>query len=167
MSDLETFINTTKKSRELKRALAVKNTLAGRPWQEVLEELGVGRSFIGKWRKIYAEQGVEGLKLGYQGSSGYLTPAEKAEVLQWLQTPEHWTVGQLRAHLQRQYGVVYQSRQSYYALLHKAKLSWKKTQKRNPKADPEKVMTTRDTIKKNHSGGTKDSEQGDGHPLCG
>lgn len=146
MSDVEMFIQTTRESRELKRALAVKNTLAGRPWQKVMEELRVSWSFIGKWRKRYAEQGVDGLKLGYKGSSGYLTSAEKAEVIQWLQMPQRWHVGSLRAYLQQQYGVEYHSKQSYYDLLHEAKLSWKKTQKRNPKADPEKVNATRDTL---------------------
>lgn len=167
MSDLDTFIKITRDSRELKRALAVKNTLAGHPWQEVVEELGVCWSFIGKWRQIYAEQGVDGLKLGYKGSSGYLTPDERAEVMRWLQKPQHWDVVSLRAHIQRRYGVVYKSRQSYYTLLHEAKLSWKKTQKRNPKADPEKVMETRESVKKNDSGGVKDSEQGNGRTVCG
>lgn len=148
MNDLNEFITITRESRELKRALAVKNTLAGRPWQEVAEELGVCESFIGKWRRIYDHQGIEGLKLGHKGSSGYLTPDAKADVLVWLQEPQHWNVGSLRAYIHRRYGVEYQSRQSYYALLHEAKLSWKKTQKRNPKADPEKVKATRETIKK-------------------
>jgi putative transposase len=148
MSDLATLIKTTRESRELKRALAVKNTLAGHPWKAVMEELGVSWSFIGKWRQIYEQQGVDGLKLGYKGSSGYLTPEQRAEVMRWLQEPQHWNVGRLRAYMQRQYGVEYQSRQSYYALLHEAKLSWKKTQKRNPKADPEQVKETREGIKK-------------------
>jgi putative transposase len=167
MSDLNEFITTTRESRELKRALAVKNTLAGRPWQEVAAELGVCESFIGKWRHIYATQGIEGLKLGYKGSSGYLTPAAKADVLRWLQEPQHWHVGRLRAYIQRRYGVVYQSRQSYYALLHAAKLSWKKTQKRNPKADPEQVQATRDTIKKNDPGSSSDSAEGHRCAVCG
>lgn len=47
MSDLNTFIRTTIDSRELKRALAVKNTLTGRPWSEVAKELQVCESFIG------------------------------------------------------------------------------------------------------------------------
>ena len=148
MSDVNELINTTRESRELKRALAVKNTLAGRPWKEVAEELGVCESFIGKWRHIYDSQGIEGLKLGYQGSSGYVTPEAKADVMAWLQTPEHWNIGSLRRYLQRQYGVEYQSRQSYYALLHEAKFSWKKSQKRNPKSDPEQVTITRETISK-------------------
>jgi hypothetical protein len=38
MDALQEFIRTTRDSRELKRALAVKTTLAGRPWLEVAEE---------------------------------------------------------------------------------------------------------------------------------
>ena len=69
MNDLKTFVNTTRESRELKRALAVKNTLAGRPWNDVAKELSLSESFIGKWRQIYAEQGIEGLKSGYTGKT--------------------------------------------------------------------------------------------------
>ena len=167
MSDLETFIKATRDSRELKRALAVKNTLAGHPWKEVMEELGVSWSFIGKWRQIYEHQGVEGLKLGYKGSSGYLTPDAKADVMVWLQEPHHWNVARLRAYIHRRYGVEYHSRQSYYALLHEAKLSWKKTQKRNPKADPEQVQETREAIKKNDPGSSAHSEEGHGGAVCG
>lgn len=148
MNDVNELLKTTRESRELKRALAVKNTLAGRPWREVAEELGVCESFIGKWRHRYTLHGVEGLKLGYKGSSGYLTDDEKAEVRTWLQEPQRQNIGSLRAYLQRQYGIVYHSRQSYYALMQEAKLSWKKTQKRNPKADPEQVKATRAVIKK-------------------
>ena len=167
MSDLHEFINTTRESRELKRALAIKNTLAGRPWKEVAEELGVCESFIGKWRRIYDTQGIEGLRLGYKGSSGYLSPEAKTDVMTWLQKPQRWNVGSLRTYLHRQYGVEYQSRQSYYDLLHEAKLSWKKSQKRNPKADPKQVKETREGIKKNGAGSPTDCEEGDGGALCG
>ena len=167
MSDLNALISTTRESRELKRALAVKSTLAGRPWKEVAEELGVCESFIGKWRRMYAEQGAEGLKLGYKGSSGYLTPEATTAVIAWLQMPQHWNIGSLQAQLHRQYGVVYQSKQSYYDVLHEAKLSWKKTQQRNPKADPGKVKATRDTIKKNDARGGGNHQEGHRRGVCG
>ena len=38
-----------------------------------------------------------------------------------------------------QYNVVFESKQSYYTLFAEAGLSWKKTQKRHPKADPQTV----------------------------
>jgi putative transposase len=166
MDDVKEFIKTTRESRELKWALAVKKTLAGRPWQEVVEELGGCESFIGKWRRIYDVQGIEGLKLGYQGSSGYLTRDMKTDVMAWLQDRQYWNIASLRAYLQRRQGVEYQSRQSYYALLHEAKLSWKKTQKRNPQANPEKVQETREAIKKNESGSAAHSQEGDRRAVC-
>jgi len=147
VTDLNEFIKTTAESRELKRALAVQNTLVGRPWKDVAGELCVCGSFIGKWRQIYEKQGTDGLRLGYKGSPGYLTVGEKAEIAEWLQKPERQNVASLRDYVFNRYGVVYQSRQSYYALLHDAELSWKKTQKKNPKADPGKVAETRVVIK--------------------
>ena len=148
MDALQEFVRTTRDSRELKRALAVKTTLAGRPWLEVAEELGVCRSFIGKWRKRYAQAGVAGLRLGYQGSVGYLTPASKAQVIAWIQQQNQWSVTAVCLHLSHTYGVRYKSRQSYYALLTEARISWKKTQDTHPKADPEAVAETREQIKK-------------------
>jgi putative transposase len=148
MTDLKTFIQTTRDSRELKRALAVKNTLAGRPWQEVADELLVCRAFIGKWRKIYVQEGVDGLRLRYKGSTGYLSAARKAEILAWIQDQEQWSVTALRTHILYKYGVRYKSRQSYYALLTEARMSWKKSQDRHPKANPEAVAETREQIKK-------------------
>lgn len=151
MSDLKTFIKTTRESRELKRALAVKNTLAGHPWFDVAKELEVCESFIGKWRQIYAKQGIEGLKLNYKGSEGYLSPDAKRNVSKWLLEQPHWNVESLRSYIQKQYGVTYRSRQSYYELLHEASLSWKKSQKRNPKASPEKIKETREILQKKMS----------------
>jgi putative transposase len=46
---------------------------------------------------------------------------------------------ELQAHLEDEYQVVFKSKQSYYDLLTEAGLSWKKSQKRNPKTDPELV----------------------------
>ena len=148
MNDLKTFVNTTRESRELKRALAVKNTLAGRPWNDVAKELSLSESFIGKWRQIYAEPGIEGLKSGYKGSKGYLSPDAKIDVLKWLKKQPHWNVECLRNYIQKRHNVTYRSQQSYYTLLHEAKLSWKKTQKRNPKADPKKIKETREILQK-------------------
>lgn len=112
MNDLESFIKTTKESRELKRALAVKNTLAGRPWKDVADELGVCTSFIGKWRKQYRQHGIEGLKLAHKGSVALLPPEAKANVLTWLQEPERQNVSSLHEYALHQYGIEYRSRQS-------------------------------------------------------
>jgi putative transposase len=148
MHDLEQLIDTTTNSQELKRAFAVKNTLAGRPWHEVARELGVQRVFICKWRSRYKKQGATGLRMGYTGSQGYLSPAERHRVIAWIQAQDCWHVVALKQEVETTYGVCYRSKQSYYALLAEARISWKKTQQRNPQGDPEQILAKRAEIQK-------------------
>jgi putative transposase len=118
----------------------------GRPWDDVAQELGITRAFICKWRSRYKKCGVEGLRLGYKGSKSYLTENQKEEVISWLHEQKHWSVNALHKEIDLRYNVVYKSKQSYYDLLHEARLSWKKNQKRNPKEDPEQVESKRNEI---------------------
>jgi putative transposase len=157
MEDLKTFIHTARDPRELKRALAVQNTLAGRSWQAVAQELGVSRAFIGKWRKQYETHGVAGLRLQYRPWEGYLGRAKQETIVAWLQEQPHWDIKRLAQEVERRYGVVYKSKQSYYALLNRARMSWKKTQKRNPSADPVQVEAKRDEIQKKRRGSASGS----------
>ena len=114
MVDLHQFIHTCRDSRELKRALAVQNTLAGRSWAEVATELGVQTSFINKWRWRYKQQGIQCLRLAYKGRSSYLTPAEKKSVITWIQQQSSWNLYTLYRHIADTYDVRYKSPQSYY-----------------------------------------------------
>ena len=87
----------------------------------------------------FEADGVDGILLGYQGSTGYLYKEERQEVIEWLQQKDHWLLEELSTHLYQKYDVEFKSRQSYYDLFTQAGLSWKKTQKRNPKHNPEEV----------------------------
>jgi putative transposase len=49
-------------------------------------------------------------------------------------------------YLDQHYGVIYQSKQSYYELLAAAGISWKKSQKTNPKYDAQLVENKREEI---------------------
>ena len=151
MDELQQFIRTSRDGRELKRALAVQNTLAGRPRAEVAAELGYTVSFVDKWRWRYKQDGVEGLRLGYKGSVGYLTGEQKVEIREWLLAQSQWDVRALQAHLDQTYGVRYKCITSYHALLADAHLSWKKSQHTHPEADPEVVAARREAIKKKRS----------------
>lgn len=148
MHDLEQLIDTTTNSQELKRALAVKNTLVGRSWYEVSRELGVQRAFISKWRSRYKKLGAASLRMGYTGSQGYLSPGERQRVMAWIQAQACWQVAAVQREVEATYGVRYRSKQSYYALLKEARISWKKTQKRNPQSDPEQILAKRTEIQK-------------------
>ncbi|MEQ8999154.1 MAG: helix-turn-helix domain-containing protein, partial [Coleofasciculus sp. B1-GNL1-01] len=59
IDELANFINQTKESKEIKRALAVKMILEGKSYREVKELLKVSHSFISQWKNQALFQGVE------------------------------------------------------------------------------------------------------------
>lgn len=139
MDALHQFIATTRDARELKRAMVVHMRQQGYSYAQIESLLQVSESFIGKWQRLYQAQGVEGFKLRYWGTQGYLKPADKQAVMAWLQQQNTCQLEELVTHLEVTYGVVFQSQQSYYDLLHQAGLSWKKTQARRPQKDEAQV----------------------------
>ena len=94
--------------------------------------------------KFFKSQGIEGIKLGYKGSQGYLTERQTDVVVEWLKNKEYWNFEELVTYLEQELGVIYKSKQSYYELLARANISWKKTQKINPKSDEELVKKKRE-----------------------
>jgi putative transposase len=137
---LNKFIDSNPDPRELKRALAVQMYLEGYKHREIQKILRVSSGFISKWNQIYQLLGVSGLRLGHRGSVGYLQPAQRQSVITWLQSKDYWNLAELQGHLDEQYNVLFESPQSYYTLFKQAGISWKKTQKRNPKEDPALVQ---------------------------
>ncbi len=83
--------------------------------------------------------GIDGILLGYQARAGYLYKEQRQEVIEWLQQKDYWLLEELSTHLSQKYDVEFKSRQSYYDLFTPAGLSWKKTQKRNPKHNAQEV----------------------------
>lgn len=140
LEELNKFIQSNPDPRELKRAIAVQMFLQAYKHREIQEILGVSSGFISKWSQLYQRLGVSGIRLGYLGSAGYLEPSQRQAVLVWLQTKDYWDLAQLQGHIQDEYDVVFDSKQSYYTLFEQAGISWKKTQKRNPKEDPALVQ---------------------------
>lgn len=136
LEGLKQFIATNPDARELKRAIAVQMFLKGYKHREIGESIGVSSGFISKWTKRYEELGVPGLRLGYLGSTGALKPEQRQATIAWLQSKNYWNLLELQTYLEVNYGVVFDSKQSYYSLFKQAGISWKKTQKRNPKAEP-------------------------------
>lgn len=139
LEELEKFIASNPKPRELKRALALKMLTQGMKTETIPEILGVSAPFISKWKVQYAWYGIEALKVKYQGSRGYLNPRDmaplfaegnRAEVIHWLQRKNQIHLSELEAYLEDHYGIKFKSKQSYYDLLKEAGISWKKTQKK-------------------------------------
>ena len=139
MIELQAFVKEQRDSRELKRGLAVLMTLQGYVHRQIIDTLQIKSSFISKWKKIYLEKGIEGLKLQYQGSKGLLSPEEKDEVTKWLQQNSTWNLCELECHLVETYDVAFAAKSSYYELFEAAGISWKKSQRSNPRKDPTQV----------------------------
>lgn len=143
ISSLEDFIRSNPDARELKRAITVKMKFKGYSNKSISELLSVSEFFVRSWHKFFLEKGIEGIKLGYQGSKKYLTEANIAEIIKWLKVREYWHLDELVNHVALEYGVQYKSKQSYYDLFALAGISWKKSQKINPKFDEELVKKKR------------------------
>ena len=81
------------------------------------ELLHVTPQYVRKWQGRYEREGVEALRVGYRGSESYLRGEQRQEVEEWIGTHETVTVEEVRDYIEAHYGVVYQSKQSYYEFL--------------------------------------------------
>ncbi len=146
---LEEFLKQVKDVREYKRGQAVKLDLEAYPRKLTAQVLSVSVNFVRKWRMQYNKHGAEGLRLGHKGSKGYLSPEDREQVLEWInkQSPSI-SRETLETYLDATYGVSYSSTRSYYQLLKRAGLSYKKRQAVNPAKDEHKVLERREELKK-------------------
>lgn len=147
IAKLQDFMALRPDTREVRKALAVKLVYQGYLYDEIQTILDVSRGSITAWKQAYEEEGVDGLRLNYKGRKSYLLSAQREEVLSWLQTKETWELGELEYKLAFEYDVVYESKQSYYDLFSEAGISWKKTTKLNPKANPDAVAEKKKRLK--------------------
>jgi putative transposase len=147
ISILTEFIQSNPEARELKRALAVKMAIDGEVYSNITKLLSMNKSCITTWKRKFEAQGLDGIKLSYQGAKSYLTTEQRQEVISWLEAQNYWNLDELVTYLDEHYGVIYQSKQSYYNLLAAAGINWKKSQKTNPKFDPELVKKKRKEIR--------------------
>lgn len=139
MEELTEFIQSNPDARELKRALAVQMVLQEYTYYAIRDVLRVSVGFISKWKSVFEEKGVAGLRLQHQGSVGYLDVKHRQAVIEWLKQKNYWNLSELQQHIEDTYEVVFASKQSYYELFAEAGIRWKKALKRNPQADPELV----------------------------
>ncbi|NES25334.1 MAG: IS630 family transposase [Symploca sp. SIO3E6] len=141
------FIESNPEPRELTRALAIKMSLLGENYQKIQDLLGMSKRRVLFWKKRFDASGINGIKLSYKGRKSYLTAEQKAETIAWLQSQNYYLLSELFDYLKVNYNVVYKSRQSYYNLLSQAQISWKKSQKINPKYDWELVKKKQQEIR--------------------
>jgi transposase len=138
-ADLTAFLAEKRDSREYRRALAVKLALQGYLYEAISDMIDVTPGFISQAKKAYETAGTAGLTLKYQGTPSYLSSGERQAVIAWLKSQSQWSIERLQDYLTTTYGVVFQSRQSYYQLLADADITYKQSQRSNPKGDPARV----------------------------
>jgi putative transposase len=149
MDRLAELIAETTDVRELKRALSVKLREGGMTTEAVGEVLQVTPRAVRDWRQRYEREGVEGVRVRYRGSESYLSVEQRQGIEDWLGAQETITVEEVRDELEARYGIVYQSKQSYYDLLEASGLSYHRTEKGNPQRNEAQVVERREEIKKN------------------
>jgi putative transposase len=140
-ADLTAFLAEKRDSREYRRGLAVKLALQGYLYEVISDMLDVTPGFISQSKKAYETQGTQGLLLHYKGTPAYLSAEERQSVIDWLKQQQAWSVERLQTYIETTYGVVFQSRQSYYQLLKEAEITYKRAQRTNPKRDEQQVVS--------------------------
>ncbi len=138
-ADLLAFLAQQRDSREYRRGLAVKLSYEGWTYEMISSILGCTPGFVSQSKQAYEADGIEGLLLKYRGSRPFLTLTQRDAVIAWLKEQNHWSLTRVREHVETSYGVVFQSDQSYYDLLHEAKITYKKAHAHNPKREEGKV----------------------------
>lgn len=136
---LNAIIKSNPDPRELKRAIVAKMSYAKESPKKIAKILGVKEEYVRKWARKFKEEGIEGIRLKYQGSKGNLNQEQKAEIGEWLKAKKTWDLDELVEYVEENYQVRYKSKQSYYSLFADAKITWKKSQKVNQKKNEELV----------------------------
>jgi transposase len=160
MDRLAKLIEETTDVRELKRALSVKLSEEGMATEAIGAVLQVTPRAVRQWRKRSKREGVEGGHVRYRGSESYLSVAQRLAIEEWLGSQEPSTVDEVRGESEARYGISYQSKPSYDALLDASGLSYHRTEKGNPKRNEAQMLERREEIKKNwHRGGKRVSRE--------
>ena len=86
LQELSDFIDGNPDPRELKRAMSVMMWIEGVPGPKSQKILNVSATFISQSKMKFIKNGVEELKLKYQGSKAYLSRAQRLEIINYLDT---------------------------------------------------------------------------------
>ncbi|MER3433356.1 MAG: hypothetical protein C4288_07985, partial [Leptolyngbya sp. ERB_1_1] len=106
MNELTELIQTNPDPRELKRAVAVQMVFQQYTCFEIRDVLQVSVGFVSKWKQVFEQQGVVGLRLQHRGSTPYLDAQQRQAVTDWLQQKNNWNLSELTQHVEDNYGVV-------------------------------------------------------------
>lgn len=149
MDAIDELIKTTPDARIVKRALVIKMLHNGLSGQQISHLLNVSEQYVSKWKGLYKDEGASGLNLGYKGRPAYLAPEERQDIIAWIGRQKTIVIEDVIQYVEEQYGVIYQSKQSYYDLLAEGGMSYHKAELTNPKRNEAQIEQKREEIKKN------------------
>jgi len=149
MTSLDEIINESKDVREVKRAISVKMVQQGITPAHISNIRNVSVQYVSKWKGKYDNEGLSSLFISYKGRKGYLTQEQKQAVLRWKSQQKPLKIAAVIAHIEHQYQVIYQSKQSYDDLLEQGGMSSHRSEPVNPQHHTEKVLAKRAEMKKN------------------
>ena len=91
------------------------------------------------WHRLYEEDGIEGLtNFGYEGSACQLSGEQQGKLKAWVAAALPRTTRQVGAWIEKEFGLVYESRSGLIALLHRLGLEYHKPSVIPRKLDKEK-----------------------------
>lgn len=135
----------TRDAYELRRLQAVRLYGSGIATREITQLVQTSERRIREWAHKYGQQGLAGLKSGWQGENALkLSREQRADLKQRVEqySPDQvmsvdvrlsrgqfWTVSDLQIVVKAWYEVEYQTVDSYRTLLHECGLSYQRTEK--------------------------------------
>jgi len=126
-------------TRVARRANAIVLLDKGWSCMEVAEALLLDDDTVRGWYRLFAEEGIEGLsRFDGGGSASFLSVEQEAKLVDWVGQTLPRSTRQVGAYIEREFGVVYESRSGLIALLHRLGLEYSKPETIGRKLDAEK-----------------------------
>ena len=126
-------------SRVTRRANALVLLDEGMSCQEVAHVLLYDDDTIRGWRKLFEQRGIEGItSFDVGGSASYLSVQQEDDLKAWVGAALPRSTRQIGAWIEKEFGLVYESRSGLIALLHRLGLEYHKPDIIPRKLDKEK-----------------------------
>lgn len=135
--------------RVARRANAILLLDDGLSCEQAAKVLYLDDDTVRSWHRLYRERGGEGLeKFNAGGSSGYLTAAQEEAVKAYVAQTLPRGTREIGAFIQREFGIVYETRSGLIALLHRLGLEYRKPEVIGRKLDAEKQQAFIDSYER-------------------
>ncbi|MEG4196901.1 hypothetical protein [Microcoleus sp. Pol12A5] len=103
--------------------------IEGMPCSKIQKILNVSATFISQCKMKFIENGVEELKLKYQGSKAYLSQAQRREIINYLDPQVYLSLQEFREYIEDKYDARFKSNLLYINYLMKQRLAGMKLNK--------------------------------------